>query len=86
MTISDKTKIGLFSALGAIPVIVSAVYFTASWSFKSEARVDVLEAKMEISEKVNDKQDQRQEAIMNILVDIQKKVSTLEERSQHRSN
>lgn len=68
MVIDEKTKIQLFTVLGAMPVIVGAIVWLTIIYFKAEA-----------SERANEKQDIKIEAQYNLLLDIRDRVIRIEE-------
>lgn len=66
-TINDRTKIGLFVVLGAIPTFAGFVFWLTM--IYSEARAATI---------TNEKQDQKMDAQTIILLDIRDKVTRLE--------
>jgi hypothetical protein len=69
MDINGKTKIGLFTVIGSLPVLVGGIMWLTYMSSKVEA-----------AEKSNDRQDSKIEAQQNILLDIRERVIRIEEK------
>lgn len=69
MEINEKTKIGLFSVLGTLPVLVGGIIWLSVIYFKAEA-----------AEKMNEKQDVRIENQQLILLDIRDRVIKIESK------
>lgn len=71
VSINEKTKIGLYAVLGTVPFIVGGIFWVSMIYFKVEA-----------AEKINEKQDQKLDSQMMILVDIRERVIRLDERTR----
>lgn len=67
MDITDKTRVGLFAVLGALPVIIGGIFWLSMIYFKAEA-----------AERMNEKQEQKLDSQMAILLDIRDRVIRLE--------
>jgi hypothetical protein len=67
--INDKTKIGLFTAFGALAILIPGLFWFIAVSFKAE---------QEVAD--NLKQDQRLESQNVILLDIRDRTIRIEER------
>lgn len=70
-TIDEKTKVPLFAVLGSLSAIILVTYYIISYSLKVDA-----------VEKLNDKQDQRIDSQMTLLLDIRDRVIKIESQQK----
>jgi hypothetical protein len=69
LTLDEKTKVGFFAVVGAIPVFAGFVFWISMIYFKADA-----------AERMNNAQDVKLDSQMQILLDIRDRITRLEQK------